>query len=463
MSITVKITKRSADGRPTLYATRDLDVLPVSIGRDAACTIALDDPNKHMSRFHVEIEEEGGTYWMSVVSKVNPVMVKGRRYGPGTRLTLKSGDSFELADYEVQLLLPEAAAVPAKPPKPLPPSGDPLMQVLATGTQPGTPAQPGQSEEDTAEKLFNESTFFGGDQSPPAQKKPAAPPEPHVEETLVRRKAPPEPYVEETLVRRKAPPEPHVEETLVRRRAPPPAPEQKPAAPPEPHVEETLVRRRAPPPPPAARPAPAPAASPAPAAAALRAFLEGAGLPHKDLSAADSERLLRDGGAILRATVEGLMMLLLARAELRKEFEAEERTMVAARDNNPLKLMSDPHEAMDFLFDPAQRTDGFLDPVQAVGDACEDLRSHELALMAGMRAAIIGALRRFDPQALERAFDKSAKKGFSLASRKSKLWELFVEQQEKLLHEAQEDFNKVFGRDFMGAYQAQLRRLKGGR
>ena len=176
----------------------------------------------------------------------------------------------------------------------------------------------------------------------------------------------------------------------------------------------------------------------------------------------ESDRMLRDSGAILRAAVEGLMMLLLARAEMRKEFEAEERTMVAARDNNPLKLMSDPHEAMDFLFDPAERTDGFLDPVQAVGDACEDLRSHELALMAGMRAAILGALRRFDPPGLERALDKSAK-GFSLASRKARLWDLFVEQQDKLARDAQEDFNKVFGREFMGAYQAQLRRLKGGR
>ena len=41
--------------------------------------------------------------------------------------------------------------------------------------------------------------------------------------------------------------------------------------------------------------------------------------------------------------------------------------------------------------------------------------------------------------------------------------ELFVAQQEKLSREAQEDFSKVFGRDFMGAYQAQLRRLKGGK
>jgi predicted component of type VI protein secretion system len=390
MSITVKILKRSAGGRPTLYATRDLDVLPVSIGRDAGCTVALEDPNKHMSRFHVEIEEENGTYWLSVVSKVNPVMVKGRRYGPGTRLTLNSGDTFELADYEVQVLLPEpapaAAGKPAaQPAKAPPPSSDPLLQVLASGPA-GAPAA-----DDDMERLFNESTFFGEDKPAP-QKKQVSPDEPPPEETYI--------------------------------------PQKKPAA-----------------------------AAPSDA---LRAFFEGAGLPHKELSPAQAERMLRDSGAILRAAVEGLMMLLLARAEMRKEFEAEERTMVAPRDNNPLKMMSDPHEAMDFLFDPADRTDGFLDPVQAVGDACEDLRSHELALMAGMRAAILGALRHFDPPALERAYDKNAK-GFSLASRKARLWELFVARQDKLAREAQEDFNKVFGRDFMSAYQAQLRRLKGGR
>jgi type VI secretion system FHA domain protein len=124
--------------------------------------------------------------------------------------------------------------------------------------------------------------------------------------------------------------------------------------------------------------------------------------------------------------------------------------------------MSDPHEAMSYLFDPAERTDGFLDPVQAVGDACEDLRSHEIALMAAMRAAILGAMHRLDPHALERAFEKSAG-GFGFGSRKAKLWDLFVAHQEKLSREAQEDFSKVFGRDFMGAYQAQLRRLKGGK
>jgi len=336
--ITVKILKRLAGGRPTLYATRDLDVLPVSIGRDASCTIPLDDPYKHMSRLHVEIQKEGGSYWMAVVSKVNPVMVKGTRYGPGARLNLQSGDSFEIAEYEVQVLLHEPA--PAQ-------------------------EQPG----DDAEKLFNESLFDG---DPPA------------EATFIPTKAAPAPAV------------------------PPSLP--------------------------------------------LRAFFEGAGIAPRPLSPMQMDRILRDCGAILRASMEGLTRLLRARAETQKKLGLEEPTT----DNNPLKLMSDPGELMDFLFDPGERTDGFLDPVRAVGDACDDVRSHELALVAGMRSAILGALRRLDPATLERGLEKGK-------SSKAKLWDLFVEEQESLARDAEKDFSKVFGREFLEAYQAELRRLKGGR
>jgi predicted component of type VI protein secretion system len=357
MPVTVKIFTKQA-GRPSLFQTREFEMLPVTIGRDATCSLALEDPHKHISRVHVELEHENGTYWMSVLSKVNPVMVKGRRYGPGTRLTLKSGDTFEMGEFEVQVLFAEKPqAVPVSTPE----QKSLLKMVAEEGEEPRSLPSPEPG-------IFEEPTYIG----------------------------------------------------------PPPT---------------------------------APAAS---MNEALRIFLEGAGMPHKELSAAQSERLLRDCGTVLRAAVEGLMMLLIARGEMRKEFEAEERTMVAARDNNPLKLMADPHEAMQFLLDPTDRTDGFLDPIRAIGDACEDLRAHEVALMAGMRAAILGALGRLEPQLLEKAFEKSAR-GFTLGGRKGKLWELFVAQQQKLSQEAQEDFNKVFGREFMVAYQAQLRRLKTGR
>ena len=72
-----------------------------------------------------------------------------------------------------------------------------------------------------------------------------------------------------------------------------------------------------------------------------------------------------------------------------------------------------------------------------------------------------GALGRFAPDLIERAFEKS-RKGFSLGSRKAKLWELLVVQQDQLSRDTQDDFNKVFGRDFLGAYEAELRRVKGG-
>jgi type VI secretion system FHA domain protein len=312
---------------------------------------------------------------------------------------------------------------PAPPPPPAPPEKKSLIKMLAE--EEGDEAHDLQNLPPPEPGLFDEPTYVGtsevGGSEEPTYIGPAI--------TL--------PPVEKPVST--------TEITAPRPVAPKPAPP-KPATP------------KAVPPPP---PAPAPASAPSGISEGLRIFMRGAGMPEKDVSAAQAERLLHDCGAILRASIEGLMLLLIARGEMRKEFEAEERTMVAARDNNPLKLMSDPHEAMQFLFDPSDRTGGFLDPVQAIGDACEDLRAHELALMAGMRGAIMGALRRFDPQVLEKTFEKSAG-GFSLGGRKAKFWELFLAHQQKLSQEAQEDFNKVFGRDFMAGYQSQLRRLKSG-
>jgi predicted component of type VI protein secretion system len=86
-----------------------------------------------------------------------------------------------------------------------------------------------------------------------------------------------------------------------------------------------------------------------------------------------------------------------------------------------------------------------------------------MALMAGMRAAVISSLRRLNPHALEVAFEKSTTAGLPLPGRKGRLWDMYVAHHEKLARDVQEDFNKIFGRDFMAAYQDHLRRVKGGR
>ena len=193
----------------------------------------------------------------------------------------------------------------------------------------------------------------------------------------------------------------------------------------------------------------------------LEAFFEGAGLPADTLQEQDGERYMRECGALLRASMEGFISLLVARAAMKKEIKAEDRTMVSARDNNPLKLMEDPQEVLSFIFEQQAPEGVFLTPVEAVKDACEELRAHEIALIAAMRAAIMGVIDRLDPERLEQLLEKT--RGTVRLNRKGALWDLFVANHTKLARDAEEDFNRAFAREFLGTYTTQVQRLRGKR
>jgi type VI secretion system FHA domain protein len=213
-----------------------------------------------------------------------------------------------------------------------------------------------------------------------------------------------------------------------------------------------------------ARPAPAslPRATETSAAGqeAIAAFLRGAGMQGVNTAQVDADRFLAECGATVRAAVEGLMGMLLARAKVKEELRAVDRTMVAARENNPLKLSDSVDEALQFVFDPGTRTDAFLPPAKAVADACNDLQAHELALVAGLRAALLGAIERFDPDQIEKRLQKEGGKSL-LANRKAQLWDCFVAYYRQTQTDADDNFDRVFGSAFLRAYQEQVRRLGG--
>ena len=439
MSLSLKISKK-VGGRSDMIASRSWPQNRITVGRGEECTLVLEDPRKHISRVHVELEEKNeGTFHLTIVSKVNPVFVNGKKHAPGSTLDLTAGDRFELGDYELELLPPPAVT----------PKTDAHVSAVEETTRPDNPQLQMAKK---PEPVFEEATFIG-------QKMPPIEPDP-----LEGLELPP---IEPGLFD-----EPAVAE----------APAAAPAAVPEPEAdvfaEVTYVGSSSPAPnvfdegtyvggrppqdatvPGAVMPTARPGGAPG-MRDAVTAFLEGAGLAGKEIRDAELEEFLRQAGKIMRAAIEGSMALLAARATAKKELRAEDRTMVASKDNNPLKLMSDPQEAMAFLFDTKSRADGFLEPVQAVGDAFEDLRAHEVALFAAMRAALLGTIQRFDPKMLETELEKSAG-GLGL-NRKAKLWELFAGYQQKLARDADDDFNKVFGREFMGTYMAQVKRLRGG-
>lgn len=192
----------------------------------------------------------------------------------------------------------------------------------------------------------------------------------------------------------------------------------------------------------------------------LRAFLAGAGVPDLDVRGPLTPEMMHTFGQLLREATQGTLDLLLSRAVIKREIHAE-MTMIVTRENNPLKFSPNVEVALTHLLAP--RGQGFMPPLVAMKDAHDDLRAHQFAFMAGMRAALAGVLQRFDPAQLERRLSgKSLVDTLLPANRKAKLWDLYAEMYSELTREAEDDFHAWFGKAFLNAYEAQLDKLARG-
>jgi type VI secretion system FHA domain protein len=190
--------------------------------------------------------------------------------------------------------------------------------------------------------------------------------------------------------------------------------------------------------------------------ALLQALLAGLATPGLRLEALTPDTMLLLG-QLLRESMRGTVELLIARAALKREMRAEV-TMIVARENNPLKFSPTVEVVLQHLLGPP--APGFMPAATAVRDAFDDLRAHQLGVMAGMRAALDGVLQRFDPQQLEgKLARRSAIDSLIPSTRKARLWEAFNELFAQLQTEAQDDFDELFGKAFLKAYEDQLDRL----
>jgi FHA domain-containing protein len=171
-----------------------------------------------------------------------------------------------------------------------------------------------------------------------------------------------------------------------------------------------------------------------------------------------SPELMRRLGELVKVATQGTIDLLQARATLKREMKTEV-TMIASRDNNPLKFSPDAHAALAHLLS-TQSIRGFLDPVPALQDSYDDLLAHQVGFIAGMRAAMQGLIARFDPAVLEsRLTRKSVLDSMLPMGRKARLWELFSELFADISREAEDDFEALFGREFVRAYEQQISKL----
>ncbi|MGF6964886.1 type VI secretion system protein [Paraburkholderia sp. WC7.3g] len=250
---------------------------------------------------------------------------------------------------------------------------------------------------------------------------------------------------------------------------PSPSPAAQPALQPDPqqvqHPAASAGRISSPPaaPAPSAQTAPVrhdAAASASPNPATLQALLEGLGLDPSRAPNLPEPEFARLIGTMLREALRGTMGVLRARSMTKREARLD-TTMIVARDNNPLKFFPDVDSALAQML--TGRSAGYLPPDEALRRAFDDIEAHELAVLAGMRAALAHVLGRFDPASIEAQLKDPGALEKVLSNRKAKLWDLFVAVQGAVAREADDDFQKLFGQAFNDAYEAQIDELSAAR
>jgi FHA domain-containing protein len=194
--------------------------------------------------------------------------------------------------------------------------------------------------------------------------------------------------------------------------------------------------------------------------ALLRAFLAGAGVNDLRIPGGLTPEFMHLLGEVMHEALRGTLELLLARALTKREVRAQ-ATVIVARENNPLKFSPTVEAALANLLSAQSPSQGFMTPVDAIRDAYNDLRSHQFGFMAGMRAALAGVLARFDPAQLEQRLTRKTVMGSVIpSSRRAKLWELYEQLYRDISREADDDFQTLFGREFLRAYEAQIEKLE---
>jgi predicted component of type VI protein secretion system len=162
-------------------------------------------------------------------------------------------------------------------------------------------------------------------------------------------------------------------------------------------------------------------------------------------------------GEIVRIVIQGMIEVLRARGEVKSNFRMPV-TSVRVVENNPLKFSLNADDALHNLF--VKRNPGYLGPLDAFREGFEDIAFHELAMLAGIRAAYQSMVGKFNPAQLEEAYTSNLRRTSVLPiGGRTKLWDMYCAQFGNIEKDSEASFQLLFGEEFAKAYHKQLERL----
>lgn len=201
--------------------------------------------------------------------------------------------------------------------------------------------------------------------------------------------------------------------------------------------------------------APCPDADPASIDALREAFERGLGLALPEPAHRFSPDTLELVGRLTRSSLAGMLALLNARSVVKREVGAGV-TLIEPRDNNPLKFSPDVEVALGYLF--GRKLAGFMPAERAVDDAFSDLCTHQLGMVAGMRAAMTTVIGRFEPERVEASVGKGGGAGRLLPSRyKAECWDEYRRRYGLIAESLDDEFHELYGKAFLSAYDEETK------
>jgi FHA domain-containing protein/type VI secretion system protein len=180
------------------------------------------------------------------------------------------------------------------------------------------------------------------------------------------------------------------------------------------------------------------------------AFLEGLGIERVPGRVALDQEIMKHVGRLLRYYVQGSLELIAGRAAIKQEVRAN-ITVIAPRDNNPLKFSPDINTALLHMLE--HQVHGFMESDEAVREVFIDLRAHQIGIVSGMQSALDDMLDSLDPETISANTEAPGVLAFL---HKFQLWDAY----KKHYQQVRENAENHLGDAFRDAYEQAIKEMR---
>jgi predicted component of type VI protein secretion system len=185
----------------------------------------------------------------------------------------------------------------------------------------------------------------------------------------------------------------------------------------------------------------------------VSSFFRGLGMDTGTMSKGELESM----GRLVRLLVLGVLDVHSTVTGVKGEMRSEDRTMIAPKDNNPLKTQWPAETKLRYLFGGRIAAAGYVPAERAMRELLVDLVAHNTASAAAARAAIEGTLRDLAPGAIK---NKLLGEGKVKLFEGTRAWDAFSKWHDEQSREMQQWVQHQLDRHFTDAYLRESLRIR---